>query len=188
MTDSWNQDDDNFWNQEGVYEDVIGDRQDQAESDQETWMEEAGREHSEFLAEVEKEKGTDHFSIGYGERLSWDPSLRGKCFSLNDYILLLSTSGIYEDNECGASIIDDLFLEEAILNVYYKRIFNSSLSDLTKKQRDAYVVDSGYLLCGGDFEKYFEKMLKLLKSGGIDAIIEWLPSVVNYINRQKGSD
>ena len=188
MTDTWNQDDDNFWNQEGVFEDLVSDRQEQAESYEEDLLNEAALANEKFLSEMAEEEEPD-VVIEYAECLSRLPGLRDKCNSLKDYIALISTEGkiIYPSYDSHNVAYEDI-LHDAIIEVCYKKLVgNNDIDEWSYDQLNSNYIDSTYLLCSHEYPDYLAKMFKLLKGGGIDAICAWLPSVVKYIEKQRGT-
>ena len=185
MTDSWNQDCDNFWNQEGVFEELTNDLQDQAEYASSIRMEEAMSSHEEYQDDPPIKK------IYYGEYLSRQ-KLRERCYSLNDYIALLSTKGFYTWTD---ELWEDMgkweynwILGAAITEVCYERLVGKkNIDEWNADEFNSFYIDENYIDYPHEQERYYQKMFQLLKSGGIDLICDWLPSVVKYVEQKRGT-
>ena len=189
MTDSWNQDGDNFWNQEGAFEEAVNDLADHIHFTEEERLDEAAREHQEFLAEMAEDDKELDLVIEHGEHLSRIPGLRDRCNSLKDYIALISSEGrsIYPHYDC-QQIDDEDILHDTIIELCYSKLIGTSdINKWSDNQLNSTYIDTDYLICSGEYSKYLEKVLQLFKNAGIDSICSWLPSVVKYIEKQRGT-
>ena len=189
MTDSWNQDGDNFWNQEGAFEEAVHDLADHIHFTEQERLDEAAREHQEFLAEMAEDAKEPDVVIEHGEHLSRIPGLRDRCNSLEDYIALISCDGrsTYLCYDC-QDIDNEDILHDAIIEVCYKKLVgNIDTEKWSTEQLNSNYIDITHLHLSQEYPNYLEKMFKLLKSGGINAICDWLPSVAKYIENQRGT-
>ena len=181
MTDSWNQ--------EGAFEEAVHDLADHIHFTEQERLDEAAQENEEFLAEIAEDEKEPDIVIEHGEHLSRIPGLRDRCHSLEDYIALISTEGASVNASYNSQDIDDEdILHDAIIEVCYKKLVgNIDTENWSNEQLNYNYIDTGHLHRSQEYPNYLGKMFKLLKSGGINAICDWLPSIAKYIENQRGT-
>ena len=79
-------------------------------------------------------------------------------------------------------------LGAAITEVCYERLVGKkNIDEWNADEFNSFYIDENYIDYPHEQERYYQKMFQLLKSGGIDLICDWLPSVVKYVEQKRGT-